>query len=59
MFKPTLSLITLAISSVLFHASAIADDTQSITNDELEVLVVSGSRIVKPLKDVAADISVI
>ena len=58
MFKPTLSLITLAISSVLFHASAIADDTQSITNDELEVLVVSGSRIVKPLKDVAASISV-
>ncbi|MFU2512115.1 TonB-dependent hemoglobin/transferrin/lactoferrin family receptor [Pseudoalteromonas sp. ASV78] len=58
MFKPTLSLITLAISSVLFHASAIADDTQSITNDELEVLVVSGSRIAKPLKDVAASISV-
>lgn len=59
MFKPTLSLITLAISSVLFHASAIADDTQSITSDELEVLVVSGSRIAKPLKDVAASISVI
>ncbi len=62
MFMPKRALVATAISTALFVApSAIADDnvTDDAVNTDFEVIVVSGSKTEKPLKDVAGSISVI
>ncbi|MCP4991155.1 MAG: TonB-dependent hemoglobin/transferrin/lactoferrin family receptor [Colwellia sp.] len=62
MFMPKRALVTTAISTALFVApSAIADDnvTDDAVNTDFEVIVVSGTKTEKPLKDVAGSISVI
>jgi len=60
MFKP--ATIALAISSAIISTTSYADDQPddtSVMHQDLEVIVVSGSRTEKPLKDVAGNISVV
>ncbi|QFU24216.1 TonB-dependent hemoglobin/transferrin/lactoferrin family receptor [Shewanella eurypsychrophilus] len=60
MFKPVPALVAVAVSTVLFSTGAKADDLP--INDaaqQMEVIVISGSRTEKPLKDVAGSISVV
>ncbi|WP_235938604.1 TonB-dependent hemoglobin/transferrin/lactoferrin family receptor [Thalassotalea algicola] len=65
MFKPKMlaSAVAAALSSMLVAPLAIADElddsTVGASADDLEVIVVSGSRTEKALKDVAGSISVI
>ncbi|TPH16515.1 TonB-dependent hemoglobin/transferrin/lactoferrin family receptor [Litorilituus lipolyticus] len=61
MFMPQRALLASAISTALFMTSNVyADDiADSAVNTDLEVIVVSGSKTEKPLKDVAGSISVI
>jgi len=58
---PKRALIASAISTALFTTpSALADDlVDTAVNSDLEIIVVSGSKTEKPLKDVAGSISVI
>lgn len=56
MLKPIYSLVALAVGAAL--VPAVAEEAQTDVAKELEVIVVSGSRIEKPLKDVAGSISV-
>jgi len=67
MFKPTPKVIACAVSSALismsstvaFAAGEVVDNTVENVAQDMEVLVVSGSRTEKPLKDVAGSISVV
>lgn len=61
MFKPKRTLVASAISSSLVLAPAAMAEmsAEKVLEDDFEVIVVSGSRTEKPLKDVAGSISVI
>ena len=61
MFKPTPKVLACVISTALLTSPSygeVPDDTQDIAQD-LEVIVISGSRTEKALKDVAGSISVV
>ncbi|QBG37522.1 TonB-dependent hemoglobin/transferrin/lactoferrin family receptor [Litorilituus sediminis] len=60
MFMPKRALIASAISTALFVTPSYGDDKiDDTSNTDFEVIVVSGSKTEKPLKDVAGSISVI
>ncbi|MFC3032735.1 TonB-dependent hemoglobin/transferrin/lactoferrin family receptor [Pseudoalteromonas fenneropenaei] len=54
------SLLSLAIASgIMLNQSVMADESgSSVANTDLEVIVVSGNKVAKPLKDVVGSISV-
>ncbi|KGJ96215.1 TonB-dependent hemoglobin/transferrin/lactoferrin family receptor [Colwellia psychrerythraea] len=61
MFMPKRALLATAISTALFIAPSSygADNIDDAVNTDFEIIVVSGTKTEKPLKDVAGSISVI
>jgi len=60
MFKPSLALVSIAVTTALLSSTSYAQEKQvQNTKDVFETIVISGTRTEKPLKDVAGSISVV
>ncbi|RYV02551.1 TonB-dependent hemoglobin/transferrin/lactoferrin family receptor [Shewanella sp. OPT22] len=59
MLRPAPSLMALAISTALYSNISLADEAPQSAKEELEVIVVSGTKTEKALKDVSGSISVV